>query len=90
MSPAKYPITESGNVISFPRSRTSFGFRLFVSMKRAKSPTTFDDGVTLTMSPSISLTTAYIRFSSGRRSPRFIASACGRRLLYCPPGISWT
>ena len=52
------------------------------------SPTTFDDGVTFTMSPNPRLTSAYVRAISGHRSPSPIASACSLRFVYCPPGIS--
>jgi hypothetical protein len=46
-------------------------------------------GVTLTMSPKARLTSAYMRAISGQRGPRPMLSACSRRLVYWPPGISW-
>ena len=80
-------------------SRTSLGVRLLPTMNRAMSPTTFEVGVTLTMSPNRWLTSAYIRQTSGQRRPGPApapadtgsctgrpASRCGRRRAV---GASW-
>ena len=58
------------------------GSRAFCTMKMARSPTTLDEGVTFTGSPSISLTVLYISLTSSNRSPRPRDSTCGRRLVY--------
>ena len=50
---------------------------------------TFEVGVTLTMSPKSSLTSAYVRAISGQRFARPMLAACSLRLVYWPPGISW-
>ncbi len=57
-------------------------------MNSAMSPTALDDGVTLTMSPSMSFTVRYVRLTSAQRSPRPSEMACVRKFEYCPPGIS--
>ena len=51
-------------------SSTSSTVRLLATRNRAMSPTAFDDGVTLTMSPNSWLTSAYIRQMSGQRCAR--------------------
>ena len=55
----------------------------------ARSPTTFDDGVTFTSRPSIRSAAAYRSSICSNRSPRPSAMACWRRLDSWPPGISW-
>jgi hypothetical protein len=50
--------------------------------------TIFDDGVTFTRSPSMSLTDLYISLTSANRCPRPRETTCGCRFVYCPPGIS--
>ena len=57
-SPAKNPTTESGNATSRAGSSTSARVRPDDTIASAMSPTTFDDGVTFTMSPNIWLTSA--------------------------------
>ncbi len=52
------------------------GVRLLATMNRAMSPTTFDVGVTLMMSPNSRLTSAYIRQTSRQRSSRPSDCAC--------------
>ena len=47
-----------------------------------------DEGVTLTRSPSISLTVLYISLTSSNLPPRPRETTCGWRLVYWPPGIS--
>ena len=64
------------------------GVSPFATMNIAMSPTILDDGVTLMMSPSMSLTFLYINFTSSNFSPSPNDSTCGLRLEYCPPGIS--
>ena len=54
----------------------------------ARSPTTFDDGVTLTMLPRMSLAAAYMSSICSNFSPSPSAIACWRRLDSWPPGIS--
>ena len=54
----------------------------------AISPTTFDDGVTFTMSPNISFTSSYAFLISSILSSKPKEMACGFRFEYCPPGIS--
>ena len=55
------------------------------------SPTTLELGVTFTMSPNISFTSAYARATSGHRwSSMPSERACSRRFVYWPPGISCT
>ena len=58
-------------------------------MNRAMSPTTFEVGVTFTMSPNIRLTSAYMRQTSGQRSSRPSDAAWAYRFVYWPPGISF-
>lgn len=50
--------------------------RLFWTMNCARSPTTLDDGVTLTMSPRARLASAYAVFTFSHCSPRPSDSAC--------------
>ena len=58
MSPRNRDTTDSGNATSTSGSSTSSRLSPLVTIMIAMSPTTFDDGVTLTMSPNISLTSA--------------------------------
>ena len=71
-----------------PRSTIFSGVRSFWTIKIAISPTIFEDGVTFTRPPSISLTVRYISFTSSNLCPRPRLSTCGFRLVYWPPGIS--
>ena len=65
--------------------------RPLVTIRSAMSPTTFDDGVTLTMSPNIPFTCEYARATSCQRVSSMPSDrACSRRLVYCPPGIPCT
>ncbi len=57
-SPANSDTTDSGNAMSISGSRTSSMLVSEVTIISAMSPTTFDDGVTLTMSPKAMLTSA--------------------------------
>ena len=68
--PSKNSTTVSGNASSRSGSSTSSGVRLLATMNSAMSPTTFEVGVTLTMSPNSWLTSAYIRQTSGQRVAR--------------------
>ena len=56
--PSKNSTTLSGKASSRSVSRTSSGVRLLATRKRAMSPTTFEEGVTLTISPKRRLTWA--------------------------------
>ena len=56
--PSKNSTTDSGNASSRFGSSTCSGVRLLAIMNSVMSPTTFDDGVTLTMSPNSRLTAA--------------------------------
>ena len=56
---------------------------------RARSPTTFEDGVTFTMLPRMSLAAAYMSSICSNFSPRPREMACCRRFESWPPGISW-
>ncbi len=56
MSPRNSATTDSGKATSVAGSSTSSAVSPLVTIMIAMSPTTFDDGVTLTMSPNISLT----------------------------------
>ena len=88
ISPLKNSTTEDGKDISLFGSKTSAGVRSLVIIYNAISPTTFDDGVTLIISPNIVLTSAYIFATSPHLSvviPR--ERACSLRFVNCPPGI---
>ena len=50
--PCMKSTTLEGNESSSARSRTPFAVKLFCTMNCVRSPTTFDDGVTFTTSPS--------------------------------------
>ena len=50
------------------------------------SPTTFDDGVTLTMSPKSRLTSAYAVQTSRQRVARPSALACWKQVRVLPAG----
>ena len=84
-------ITELGKVMEWSGGRflNSSIVMPWLSRNRAKSPTTLLDGVTFTMSPKAKFTSAYMRATSGQRSPKPMASACSFRLVNWPPGISW-
>lgn len=62
--PSKYETIESGKSIPWAFSYMFSGVRPFCTMNMAMSPTAFDEGVTLIMSPSISFTALYISFTS--------------------------
>ncbi len=51
-------------------------------MNWARSPHVFDDGVTLTMSPSKSFASAYAFFTAGHCSARPFCVACAERLRH--------
>ncbi len=57
-------------------------------MNSAMSPTTFELGVTLMISPKSRLTSEYISQTSCQRAASPRALACWYRLVYWPPGIS--
>ena len=65
--PSKNSTTLSGKASSRVGSSTSSGVRLLATRNRAMSPTTFDDGVTFTMSPKSRLTSAYAWQTSCQR-----------------------
>ena len=69
-------------------SSVSSGSRLLATRNSAMSPTTFDVGVTLTMSPKRTFTSAYASQTSVQREARPSALACWKRFVYWPPGIS--
>ena len=52
------------------------------------SPTTFDEGVTLMMSPKRRFTFRYMSLHSSHLSRRPSPTTCGLKLEYWPPGIS--
>lgn len=52
MRPSKYSTTDDGKLSSSAFSSRLSSSRLFCTMNCARSPTTFELGVTLTMSPS--------------------------------------
>ena len=87
--PSKNSTTDSGNANSRGPSITSAGVRLLATMNRAMSPTTFEVGVTLTMSPNIRLTSAYMRQTSASAPPDPATLAWAYRFVYWPPGISF-
>ena len=82
-------ITLSGKATSTAGSSTSARVRPWETITRAMSPTTLDEGVTLTMSPNMRFTSAYISATSCQRSSSPIDRACAFRLVNWPPGISW-
>jgi len=58
MSPWKNWTTDSGNAISTSGSSTLARVSPLVTIISAMSPTTFEEGVTLTRSPNMSFTSA--------------------------------
>ena len=64
------------------------GVRSFCTMNMARSPTIFELGVTLMMSPSISFTVRYISLDLVEALAEAEASTWGWRFVYWPPGIS--
>ena len=68
--PSNSSTTLSGKASSRSGSSVSSGVRLLATRNRAMSPTTFDVGVTLTMSPKRRLTSAYALQTSGQRDAR--------------------
>ena len=66
--------TLSGKSYCSAFSTTVFSSRPFYTKNRAKSPTTFDEGVTLTIPPKILFATEYASFTSSHLSPRPIYS----------------
>ena len=81
-------MTELGNVTSRLESIRSLGDRFCATIISAMSPTTFDDGVTLMMSPKKSLAARYALATSAQRVSKPSERACSLRLVNCPPGIS--
>jgi hypothetical protein len=81
--------TDSGKATSRSGFSTSARVRPWLTIISAMSPTTFDDGVTFTMSPNMRFTSAYISATSCQRSSRPSDRACALRLVNWPPGISW-
>ena len=88
-SPWRKPMTESGMSKEPGSSSNSCGSAPTATRCRARSPTTLDDGVTLTTLPRMSLAAAYMSSTCSNFSPRPSAIACWRRLESWPPGISW-
>ena len=83
------PITESGTSYFSGLAAKSAGSALTAARCRARSPTTFDDGVTFGTRPRIWFAAAYMSSMSSKSSARPNAIACGRRFESWPPGISW-
>ena len=82
------PTTESGMSYFSGFSSKSAGSAFAAASASARSPTTFDDGVTFGRRPRMSLAAAYRSSMSSKRSPRPSAIACWRRFESWPPGIS--
>ena len=82
-------MTESGMSYFVGFCSKSAGSAPAPTRARARSPTTLDEGVTLTRLPRIRLAAVYMSSMSSKRSPSPRAMACWRRLDSCPPGISW-
>ena len=70
-------------------SAKSAGSAFTAARCRARSPTTFDDGVTFGTRPRMRLAAAYMSSMSSKSSARPSAIACWRRFESWPPGISW-
>ncbi len=87
-SPLRKPTTESGMSNFAGLSSNSAGSAPTATRCSARSPTTFELGVTLTTLPRMSLAAAYMSSICSNFSPRPSAIACWRRLDSCPPGIS--
>ena len=82
-------MTESGTSKSDGFSSNSAGSAPTLTSASARSPTTFDEGVTFTTLPRIRLAAAYMSSICSNFSPSPSATACWRRLESWPPGISW-
>ena len=82
-------MTESGMSNRVGSASNSAGSALAPTSASARSPTTLELGVTLTMLPRMRFAAAYMSSIDSNRSPRPRAIACWRRLDSCPPGISW-
>ncbi len=82
-------MTEAGMSNFAGLSANSSGSAPTATRCSARSPTTFDDGVTLTMWPRMRSAAAYMSSICSNFSPSPSAIACWRRLDSCPPGISW-
>ena len=89
IAPWKYETTEAGSGSESADAITSSGSRFDETMNCARSPTTFDDGVTFGMSPRRRLACAYFLLISAHRSSRPSCFDWYSRLVYWPPGISW-
>ncbi|CPU64677.1 Uncharacterised protein [Mycobacteroides abscessus] len=75
-SPPRNPITESGMSNDCGSAANSAGSAPAATRCSARSPTTFDDGVTFTSRPRIRSAAAYIASICSNRSPRPSAIAC--------------
>ena len=76
--PRASPMTDSGKARSCPFSvKRSSGSRPFFTRNMAMSPTTFDEGVTLTMSPKSRFTFRYMSLHSSHWSRRPSPATCG-------------
>mmetsp|Transcript_24429 Transcript_24429/g.60042 ORF Transcript_24429/g.60042 Transcript_24429/m.60042 type:complete len:262 (-) Transcript_24429:1380-2165(-) len=89
MKPCRYSTTEVGNDRVSAFSTTDVASRLLATRNCARSPTTLEEGVTLTMSPSTWLAVAYAALILSHSLPSPLLNAWNLRLVYCPPGISW-
>ena len=85
-SPLRKPMTESGMSYFCGSSSKSAGSAPAPTSASARSPTTLDDGVTLTTLPRMRLAAAYMSSISSNRSPRPRAMACWRRLRQLAAG----
>ena len=90
MYPWKYSTTLVGKESVSACSTTEVASRLFATKNCARSPTTLEDGVTLTMSPRTSFAVAYAALILSHSLPNPLENAWNLRLVYCPPGISCT
>ena len=82
-------MTESGMSYDAGSASNAAGSAPAATRASARSPTTLEDGVTLTTLPRMSLAAAYMSSTCSNFSPRPSAIACWRRLESWPPGISW-
>ena len=82
-------MTESGMSNEAGSSANATGSAPTATRCSARSPTTLDDGVTLTTLPRMSFAAAYMSSICSNFSPSPSATACWRRFDSCPPGISW-
>ncbi len=81
-------MTESGTSNLPGSCSNSAGSAPTATRCSARSPTTLDDGVTLTMLPRILFAAAYMSSICSNFSPSPSEIACWRRLDSWPPGIS--